>query len=103
MTLMFSSSLYIGYGKHSWWLMNKLRNWIELLDINATVRSLGNKCIGLLGMHALSGCDTVSFMCGQGKITALYVLQNTNIQGLGKFGEEGATKDELINVGRQFV
>ena len=26
-----------------------------ILDINATVRELGEKCQGLLGMHALSG------------------------------------------------
>ncbi|KAJ3613983.1 hypothetical protein NHX12_017560 [Muraenolepis orangiensis] len=31
-----------------------------ILDIIATVRALGDKCQGLLGMHALSGCDTVT-------------------------------------------
>ena len=31
-----------------------------ILDINATSAHLGSKCLQLLGMHALSGCDTTS-------------------------------------------
>ena len=32
-----------------------------ILDINATSAHLGSKCLQLLGMHALSGCDTTSY------------------------------------------
>ena len=32
-----------------------------ILDINATCANLGPKCLQLLGMHALSGCDTTSY------------------------------------------
>jgi hypothetical protein len=32
------------------------------------------KCLELLGMHALSGCDTVSYPYGKGKISALKTL-----------------------------
>ena len=35
-----------------------------VLDINATVDKLGDKCGQLLGMHALSRCGTVSYPCG---------------------------------------
>ena len=45
----------------------------SVLDINATVTALGDKCRGLLGMHALSGCDTVSYPNGRGKVSALRV------------------------------
>ena len=33
----------------------------SVLDINATCADLGQKCLQLLGMHALSGCDTTSY------------------------------------------
>ena len=41
-----------------------------VLDINATCASLGQAlCLQLLGAHALSGCDTVLFPFGKGKIS----------------------------------
>ena len=40
----------------------------DVLDINKTVQPLGPiKCSQLLGIHALSGCDTVSYPFGIGK------------------------------------
>ena len=40
----------------------------DVLDINETVQRLGpRKCSQLLGIHALSGCDTVSYPIGKGK------------------------------------
>ena len=48
----------------------------NILDINETVRRLGpRKCSQLLGVHALSGCDTVSYPFGKGKLSALKVLE----------------------------
>ncbi len=43
----------------------------KVLDINATCTDLGSKCLQLLGMHALSGCDTTSYPYVKGKISAL--------------------------------
>ena len=41
-----------------------------VLDIDATCASLGQAlCSQLLGAHALSGCDTVLFSFGKGKIS----------------------------------
>ena len=45
-----------------------------MLDIRATAAKLGNKCGQFPGMHALSGCDTVS--------SVLKVLMNNDIDGL---------------------
>ncbi len=37
------------------------------LDIRTTVDKLGDKCGQLPGMHALSGCDTVSYRYGRAR------------------------------------
>ena len=48
----------------------------DVLDINETVQRLGpRKCSQLLGIHALSGCDTVSYPFGIGKTSALKLLE----------------------------
>ena len=41
-----------------------------VLDINATCSNLGTKSLQLLGMHALSGCDTVLYLYGKEKISS---------------------------------
>ena len=53
-----------------------------VLVIHATVVKLGDKCGQLPGMHALSGCDTVSYPYGKGKKSALKVLMNNDMDGL---------------------
>ena len=61
-----------------------------VLDINATCASLcAALCSQLIGAHALSGCDTVSFPFGKGKISALKILSAGNFPGLfDVLGEE---------------
>ena len=67
-----------------------------VLDVQATVSQLGDKCGQLLGMHALSGCDTVSYPCGRGKKTALKVLMKNDIPGLQHLlGTPNITYDQL--------
>ena len=39
----------------------------KIIDIRATVTELGNKCSDILPVHALSGCDTVSYPYGKGR------------------------------------
>ena len=51
----------------------------SVLDINATVTALGDKCRGLLGIHALL---SVSYPNGRGKVSALRVLTQTDIDEL---------------------
>ena len=53
-----------------------------VLDIHATVVKLGDKCGQLPGMHALSGCDPVSYPYGKDKKSALKVLMNNDIDAL---------------------
>ena len=74
-----------------------------VLDVNATVAALGAKCQDLLGMYALSGCDTVSFPRGKGKLTALKVIQNNDIAGLDTVPErEDATLDQIKKTAEEF-
>ncbi|KAJ3588278.1 hypothetical protein NHX12_011871 [Muraenolepis orangiensis] len=74
-----------------------------ILDINASVMALGDKCQGLLGMHALSGCDTVSYPCGKGKASPLKVLQGSTMHCLDTvLGEPDATHTDLKDTGTEF-
>ncbi len=53
----------------------QLERWNGVvIDINATCLLLGSKCVQLPGMHAISGCDTVSYPFNKGKISALNIL-----------------------------
>ena len=67
-----------------------------VLDIHATVVKLGDKCGQLPGMHALSGCDTVSYPYGKGKKSALKVQMNNDIDGLQDvLGEPDISQGQL--------
>ena len=44
-----------------------------VIEINAICLILGSKCLQLPGMHAISGCDTVSCPFNKGKISALNI------------------------------
>ena len=74
----------------------------EVIDINATVSSLGTKCKNILGVHALSGCDTVPYPYGKGKVSALKVLDMDILLNMERLGEEDATLEELLAAATQF-
>ena len=74
-----------------------------VLDINSTVERLGDCCGTLLGLHAMSGCDTVSYPYVKGKASALDILQDSSIAGLDKtLGEKNATENSLKKIGTSF-
>ena len=83
----------------------QMENWDGVvLDINATCANLGDTvCSQLLGSHALSACDTVSYLFGKGKASVLKTLKAGNFPGLfDVLGEESATHADLMAVGEQF-
>ena len=53
-----------------------------VLNINETCKNLGEKSLQILGMHALSGCDTTSYTCGKGKGSAINALSKTDLSEL---------------------
>ena len=81
------------------WVVGKIQmeKWNgNVLDINKTVERLGlRKCSQLLGVHVLSGCDTVSYPCGKGKKSVLKLLE-IDIPCLNQvLGQPGATHAQL--------
>ena len=82
----------------------QMENWNgDVLDINETVQRLGpRKCSQLFGIHALSGCDTVSYPFGKGKKSALKLLE-IDIPGLDQvLGQPGATHAQLQETAYKF-
>jgi hypothetical protein len=74
-----------------------------VLDINSTCINLGPKCLQLLGMHALTGCDTTSYPYGKGKTTALKTLLAGDFPGLANvLGEVGATSKDLMEAAKTY-
>ena len=74
-----------------------------VIDINATCLLLGSKCLQLPGMHAISGCDTVSYPFNKGKISALNILKAEEFAARYEvLGKENATDAELMETGRRF-
>ena len=57
----------------------------------------------LLGAHALSGCDTVSYPFGKGKASVLKTLKPDTFPGLFELlGEDSAIHADLMTVGQKF-
>ena len=82
----------------------QMEKWNEdVLDINETVRRLGpSKCSQLLGIHSLSGCDTVSYPFGKEKLSALRLLER-DLPGLDQvLGQPGATHTQLQETASTF-
>ena len=68
----------------------------DVLDVNKTIEQLGlRRCSQLLGLHALSGCDTVSYPFGRGTKSAIKLLE-IDIPGLDQvLGQPDATHAQL--------
>ena len=73
----------------------------RIISINASAKKLGGKCSQLIGLHAISGCDTVSYPFGKGKVSALTVLQKGNVD-LTQFGLASADVANVIEDGHKF-
>ena len=56
----------------------QLEKWDgTVLNINETCKKLGILCLLLLAIHALTGCDTVSYTFGKGKARAVTAIMGT--------------------------
>ena len=82
------------------------RNRTRLVDITKVAASIGSKvCKALVGMHACTGCDTVSAFGGKAKLRALQILKgNEEIQDYFiKVGEQWKPPPELQVQLEEFV
>ena len=80
------------------WADWQCANWEgPLLGINGTCADLGQKCLQLLGMRALSGYVTTSYPYGKGSVIALNTMVSGNFQGLATIDDVGTIHTELVN------
>ena len=74
-----------------------------VLNINKTCKTLGEKSLQVLGMHALSGCDTSSYTCGKGKASSINALSKTDLTELDTvLGNPSATHAAIMECARKF-
>jgi len=73
----------------------------KVIDINATADKLGEKCLDLLAAHAFSGCDSVLYPFGKGKITAINLVLNSEF--LKEFVNSVAEEEAWIEEGLSFL
>ena len=69
----------------------------SVLDINAICADIGQKCLQLLCMHELSGCDTTSYSYYKGNVTALNTMVSGIYQCLAVKGDIDSTHTDLMN------
>ena len=72
-------------------------NKIRLIDINRLASVLGKDvCSALIGLHAWTGCDTVSSFAGQGKVLGLMRNIDKFKLAFGDLGREWRVTEELF-------
>jgi len=70
----------------------------KVIDINAMALKLGNKYFYLLTVHALSGCESMSYPCEKWKISALNLLLKLDLN-LQVFTEPDAEEVDWMKAG----
>ena len=79
---------------------------VRYISITSIVQALGqNLCSSLLGMHAYTGCDTVSAFAGRGKIGALRIVkeQRSFQEMFDLLGVEWELSDDLFQMLQNFT
>ena len=74
----------------------------QIININDTVKKLGDKCQALLPLHAITGCDSVSYPFGKGKVTAVNLLLKKDLQ-LTALCDSNANEDDILKAGTHFL
>ena len=74
----------------------------KVVDINAFTLKLEVKSTNILAAHALSGCDTVSYPFGKGKVSAINLLQKTDCD-ISSFSDPAASEDSWLKAGLDFL
>ena len=91
------SSIFVKYGTQT-----RIRN----ISIRTVVRTIGqNLCSSLLGMHAYTGCDTLSAKSGRGKISPLRIVkEHKAFQDMFKLlGTDWELSDNLFEKLQEFT
>lgn len=70
----------------------------KCIDINLTALTLGEHCLQLLPLHVATGCDTVSYPFGKGKLTAVNLMKKSKLD-LSAIGEANTSEEQLLTAG----
>ena len=74
----------------------------RFIDINSSAESLGTKCLDLLALNAVSGCDSVSFPYGKGKVTSVNVLMQRERIFFNAIGDIDSNRNDIFQTGKTF-
>ena len=72
---------------------------IQVIDVQHMALTLGKDvCLGLLGLHSFTGCDSVSAFAGKGKLAALKLLKTDKEvqQTFADLGKQWDLSDDLF-------
>ena len=73
------------------------KTWVQYVDVGKVTEMLGAaKCKALLGVHAFSGCDTVSAFAGRGKLSCLCLMVTDHMETLTQLGMNWSLSDALF-------
>lgn len=84
------------------WTQNRTR----FVDISKLASSLGDSiCDSLIGLHAFTGCDTVSAFAGRGKLNALKMMRKNSSHQVtfSQLGQSWNVSAELCQKIEQFT
>jgi hypothetical protein len=82
------------------------KNKIRLIDISRLAIVIGrDECAALMGVHAWTGCDSVSAFAGQGKIKAVNLIRTNDTfrEAFTTLGREWSVPDTLFTVIEEFT
>ena len=93
-------ALYYRFDIHSrLYILSGTSKRSRIIDVSAVTENLGeDMCRALPGLHAFSGCDSVSAFVGKGKKKAfdlLYLNQELFLQGMQQLGNSHSISEEL--------
>ena len=78
----------------------------RLIDISKIASAVGNDlCKALIGLHAFTGCDSVSAFAGRGKLNALKIMKAKPeiADAFLKLGQLWSLSDDLLNKLEKFT
>ena len=80
--------------------MDSFSSESKVMNINKSVEARQDIIKSLVGLHAISGCDTVPSMFGIGKVKSIAAVEKVPLKHLG---EIKASIDDVIHEGKKFA
>lgn len=78
----------------------------KLVDIDKITSTLGDHvCKGVIGLHAYTGCDTVSAFAGKGKVNSVKILKSDKCtqDAFAQLGQNWTLSEDLFDKMEKFT